>query len=228
MSTPPFGPVSTRDIRTVSAQLGRPARDVVGIAARCICGAPTVVSTAPRLKDGTPFPTFYYLTHPAATAAISALEATQVMNEYNDQLAGDDELQQRYRAAHEAYLADRESIGVVDEIHGISAGGMPVRVKCLHALAGHSLAAGAGVNPIGDLALERSTWSPTVCQCDVYDLGDDVSDEPLDLPASATAPGSATVRPPTSAATTTSAIPAASASATDMATAALGDSTGRE
>lgn len=228
MSTPPFGPVSTRDIRTVSAQLGRPARDVVGIAARCICGAPTVVSTAPRLNDGTPFPTFYYLTHPAATAAISALEATQVMNEYNDQLAGDDDLQQRYRAAHEAYLADRESIGVVDEIHGISAGGMPVRVKCLHALAGHSLAAGAGVNPIGDLALERSTWSPDVCQCDVYDLGDDVSDEPLDLPASASAPTSVTARASASAAATTSAIPATSASAPAAATAAIGDSTGRE
>jgi hypothetical protein len=228
MSTPPFGPVSTRDIRTVSAQLGRPARDVVGIAARCVCGAPTVVSTAPRLNDGTPFPTFYYLTHPAATAAISALEATQVMNEYNDQLAGDDDLQQRYRAAHEAYLADRESIGVVDEIHGISAGGMPVRVKCLHALAGHSLAAGAGVNPIGDLALERSTWSPDVCQCDVYDLGDDVSDEPLDLPASASAPTSVTARASASAAATTSATPATSASAPAAATAALGDSTGRE
>ncbi|MCU1478624.1 MAG: septum formation initiator family protein, partial [Subtercola sp.] len=76
MTTPPFDPPSAADIATVSAQLGRPARNVLGIAARCICGAPTVVATAPRLDDGTPFPTLYYLSHPAATAAMSDLEAT--------------------------------------------------------------------------------------------------------------------------------------------------------
>lgn len=165
MTRPPFDPVTDEDIAVVSEQLGRPARNVVGIAARCVCGRPTVVSTAPRLDDGTPFPTFYYLTHPAATAAMSALEATQVMAEYNDLLAEDDDVATAYRAAHEQYLADRESIAVVEEIAGISAGGMPSRVKCLHALAAHALAAGPGVNPIGDLALVRGDWSPAVCEC---------------------------------------------------------------
>ena len=165
MSRPPFEPATMEDIQTVSAQLGRPARDVVGIAARCVCGAPTVVATAPRLADGTPFPTLYYLCHPAATAALSFLEATQVMNEYNQMLADDEELRARYRAAHESYLADRETLGSVPEIAGISSGGMPDRVKCLHALAAHSLAAGPGVNPIGDLALARCAWTPDVCEC---------------------------------------------------------------
>lgn len=165
MTRPPFDPVTDEDIAVVSQQLGRPARDVVGIAARCVCGRPTVVSTAPRLSDGTPFPTFYYLTHPAATAAMSALEATQVMAEYNELLAEDDDVAAQYREAHEQYLADRQSIAVVDELHGISAGGMPSRVKCLHALAAHALAAGPGVNPIGDLALARGDWSPAVCEC---------------------------------------------------------------
>ena len=165
MTRPPFDPVTDEDIAVVSEQLGRPARNVVGIAARCVCGRPTVVSTAPRLDDGTPFPTFYYLTHPAATAAMSALEATQVMAEYNDLLASDEDVAAQYAAAHEQYLADRESIAVVPEIAGISAGGMPSRVKCLHALAAHALAAGPGVNPIGDLALERGDWSPAVCEC---------------------------------------------------------------
>jgi len=165
MTTPPFDPVTPEDIAIVSAQLGRPARNVVGIAARCVCGRPTVVSTAPRLDDGTPFPTFYYLTHPAATAALSQLEATQVMNEYNELLADDEAMRDQYAAAHRAYLADRESIAVVDEIAGISAGGMPSRVKCLHAVGAHALAAGPGVNPIGDLALARADWSPEVCQC---------------------------------------------------------------
>ncbi|MCO7201981.1 DUF501 domain-containing protein [Microbacterium sp. CnD16-F] len=146
-------------------QLGRPMRGVIGIAARCVCGNPTVVATEPRLPDGTPFPTFYYLTHPGATAAMSALEATQVMRELNDDLAADEDLAASYARAHDAYLADREVHGAVPEIAGVSAGGMPTRVKCLHALAAHSLAAGPGVNPIGDIALARGSWSPQRCTC---------------------------------------------------------------
>ncbi|HEX5730243.1 DUF501 domain-containing protein [Microbacterium sp.] len=165
MTTPPFPPVSEADLVVLRSQLGRPARDVVGISARCVCGNPTVVSTAPRLADGTPFPTFYYLTHPAATAAMSGLEATQVMRTLSDELAADPDLAAAYRRAHEAYLRDRGGYGDVDEIDGISAGGMPTRVKCLHALAAHSLAAGPGVNPIGDRALALSSWSPERCVC---------------------------------------------------------------
>ena len=153
------------DHDTMRAQLGRPMRGVVGIAARCVCGNPTVVATEPRLPDGTPFPTFYYLTHPGATAAMSALEATQVMRELTELLEGDEDVAAQYASAHAAYLSDRAVHGEVPEIEGISAGGMPTRVKCLHALAAHSLAAGPGVNPIGDLALARGTWSPERCTC---------------------------------------------------------------
>lgn len=171
MTTPPFDPPTDLDIATVSAQLGRPARNVIGIAARCVCGAPTVVSTRPRLEDGTPFPTLYYLSHPAATAAVSTLEATGVMPQLADLLEPEGgEVADRYRAAHQAYLDDRNGILFVEEIDGISAGGMPTRVKCLHALVGHTLAAGPGVNPIGDLALERADWSPLVCECVDYGL----------------------------------------------------------
>ncbi|KJL24954.1 hypothetical protein RN51_00773 [Microbacterium oxydans] len=166
MTTPPFPAPTPAELAVVSTQLGRSARGVVGIAARCVCGNPTVVATTPRLPDGTPFPTFYYLTHPAATAAMSTLEATQVMPELAGLLADDEDVAAAYLAAHEAYLADRARFGEVPEIDGISAGGMPTRVKCLHALAGHSLAAGPGVNPIGDAALARSSWSPDVCRCE--------------------------------------------------------------
>lgn len=149
----------------MTAQLGRPVRDVVGVAARCVCGNPTVVSTLPRLSDGTPFPTFYYLTHPGATIAMSQLEAEGFMVELTEMLAESVELQEAYAAAHAAFLADRAQFGDVPEIAGISSGGMPSRIKCLHALAGHALAAGPGVNPIGDIALERGSWSPDVCVC---------------------------------------------------------------
>jgi hypothetical protein len=164
MTTPPFAPPTSAEVAVVSAQLGRPARGVIGIAARCACGNPTVVATAPRLDDGTPFPTLYYLSHPAATAALSALEAAGVMTELATELE-DADVASAYRAAHERYLADRDSIAIVPEIAGFSAGGMPERVKCLHALAAHALAAGPGVNPIGDRALERASWSPERCRC---------------------------------------------------------------
>ena len=161
----PLTPDTQADIDEVSKQLGRPARDIVAIAARCVCGNPVVVQTKPRLADGTPFPTVYYLTHPAATAAISTLEAAGIMVEYQDRLATDESFAAQYLAAHNAYLADRAALGSVPEVEGISAGGMPTRVKCLHALVGHSLAAGPGVNPVGDLALAACTWSPNRCAC---------------------------------------------------------------
>lgn len=158
MSRPPFPEPSSSDIEAVSEQLGREARGVVGIAARDGQGNPAVVATSPRLPDGSPFPTFYYLCHPEVVAAASRLEAAGVMAEFTEMLAADESLREAYTRAHEQYIADRETVGEVPELAGISAGGMPTRVKCLHALMGHALAAGPGVNPIGDLALERSGW----------------------------------------------------------------------
>lgn len=161
-------PVTDHDLAVLAEQLGRPARGVVSIAARCVCGAPLVVRTQPRLDDGTPFPTTYYLTHPGATAAASRLEANGVMKEMSERLTADEELAAQYRKAHEAYLAARAELGEVEEIAGISAGGMPTRVKCLHVLFAHSLAAGPGVNPLGDeaLAMAADDWSTDRCTCD--------------------------------------------------------------
>jgi len=156
---------SDRDLEIMHIQLGRPMRDVVGVAARCVCGAPTVVATKPRLGDGSPFPTFYYLTHPGATVALSTLEANGFMVTEQDKLAEQPEFAAAYRAAHESYIAARDRHGHVAEVDGISAGGMPNRVKCLHALAAHSLAAGPGVNPVGDDALAACSWSPLRCEC---------------------------------------------------------------
>ncbi len=146
------------DARLAEAQLGRPVRGVAGVAWRCPCGRPGVLATEPRLPGGTPFPTTFYLTCPRAVAAVSRLEASGIMTEMTERLATDAELADHHRRAHEAYLAARaelaEALGDdVPEIEGFSAGGMPTRVKCLHALVGHALAAGPGVNPIGDEAL---------------------------------------------------------------------------
>ena len=146
-------PVPPDEREVVARQLGRPPRALVRVAHRCPCGLPDVVETTPRLPDGTPFPTLYYLSCPRAVHECSRLESAGLMKEMNARLAADPELAERYRRAHEDYLRRREAIAHVEEIDGVSAGGMPARVKCLHVHVGHALAVGPGVNPMGDEAL---------------------------------------------------------------------------
>lgn len=158
--------VSTADdLAAVGAQLGRPARGVTAVAHRCPCGLPDVVETAPRLGDGTPFPTTYYLTCPRAVAEIGTLESSGLMRAMTQRLAEDPELAAGHRRAHEDYLERRALLGEVPEIAGVSAGGMPDRVKCLHVLVAHALAAGPGVNPLGDetLAALPPWWRSGPC-----------------------------------------------------------------
>ena len=145
--------VDDQDLDAVREQLGRVPRGVVAVAHRCPCGCPDVLATEPRLPDGTPFPTTYYVTCPRLTGAISTLETSGMMRAMTRRLGSDPELAAAYVGAHEDYLRRRDQLGQVPEIAGISAGGMPTRVKCLHVLIGHSLAVGPGVNPLGDEAL---------------------------------------------------------------------------
>ena len=146
--------ISSADEAAVEAQLGRVPRGIHAIGHRCGCGLPDVVTTEPRLPDGTPFPTTYYLTCPRAASRIGTLEGEGMMREMEARLATDPELAAAYQRAHESYLAARAELGYVEEIEGTSAGGMPSRVKCLHVLAAQALAQGPGVNPLGDEVLE--------------------------------------------------------------------------
>lgn len=158
---------TSSDLEAIARQLGRTPRDVHAIAHRCLCGKPDVVETPPRLSDGTPFPTFYYATCPKLTGAISTLESSGMMAEMQNRLDSDLVLAGEYHAAHEDYLAARGALGMkVAEVEGISAGGMPERVKCLHSLVAHSLGAGIGVNPFGDEALDAlpDWWKVNPCE----------------------------------------------------------------
>ncbi|HET6625214.1 MAG TPA: DUF501 domain-containing protein [Nocardioidaceae bacterium] len=157
--------IDAHDEDVIAAQLGRPPRSIHGIGHRCPCGNPDVVATEPRLEDGTPFPTTFYLTCPRAASMIGTLEASGLMKQMSDRLADDPELAAAYADAHRSYLDYRESIGDVPEIAGVSAGGMPDRVKCLHVLAGQALAQGRGVNPLGDEVLDLlgDFWSSGPC-----------------------------------------------------------------
>ncbi|MFT3944661.1 MAG: DUF501 domain-containing protein [Ancrocorticia sp.] len=158
-------PLREGDRETLTEQLDRLPRGLVGVGARCACGTPAVTVTLPRLPEGSPFPTVFYLSLPYLVREASRLEANGVMAEFNEMLADNDELRAAYARAHESYVERRAMLGDVPEITGISAGGMPTRVKCLHALVGYSISAGPGVCPIGDKALEMIGWDPSVCHC---------------------------------------------------------------
>jgi uncharacterized protein len=140
--------VTQEDLDAVAAQLGREPRGVLAIAYRCPDGVPGVVKTAPKLPDGTPFPTLYYLTDPRLTAEASRQESAGVMREMTERLGTDPELASSYRRAHESYLAERNAIESLGT--DFTGGGMPDRVKCLHVLIAHSLAKGPGLNRLGD------------------------------------------------------------------------------
>jgi hypothetical protein len=131
--SPPPGSPSAADLAVVARQLGREPRAVTAIARRCPCGLPDVVQTAPRLADGTPFPTLYYLTCPQACAAISRLEAAGVMRDMTARLESDPDLRARYRAAHADYVRRRDAAAAAAGLAALppgtqSAGGRPDRV----------------------------------------------------------------------------------------------------
>ncbi|WP_007024279.1 DUF501 domain-containing protein [Saccharomonospora iraqiensis] len=154
-------PVGEEDAAEVARQLGRPPRGLRAVVARCPGGHPAVVRTSPRLEDGTPFPTLYYLTCPTLNSMVGRLEAAGTMREMTARLADDPEFAERYRRAHESYLAERDAIEPLG--HTVTAGGMPTRVKCLHVHLAHTLARGPGVNPVGDetLRLVRADGWPS-------------------------------------------------------------------
>jgi hypothetical protein len=157
--------ITAGDEAEIGAQLGRPPRARHEVAHRCPCGNPDVVASLPRLEDCTPFTTTFYLTCPRAASLIGTLEASGLMREMTDRLAREPDLAAGYQRAHESYLAFRESLAHVPEIAGVSAGGMPARVKCLHVLAAQSLAQGRGVNPLGDEVVDRlgEFWADGPC-----------------------------------------------------------------
>ncbi|MFB4296066.1 DUF501 domain-containing protein [Actinomadura sp. NTSP31] len=164
-------PASGRDLAAVAEQLGREPRGVRGVAYRCPCGLPAVLETAPRLPDGTPFPTLFYLTCPKAASAIGTLEGSGVMRDMQARLADDPALRAEYAAAHEDYLRRRAEAAREDGLEPLpdgmqSAGGMPERVKCLHALIAHELAV-PGANPFGREALAAlpEWWRSGPCAC---------------------------------------------------------------
>lgn len=163
---------SEHDIAMANRQLGRYPRGMVAVGARCVCGRPLVVITRPLLADGTPFPTTCYLTSPEAVKAVSQVEAAGTMQDDNTLLQTNAQMRHDYQRAHLLYLAFRHELATrlgdsEEHIVNNSAGGMPTRVKCLHALVAQSLVMGRGINPIGDKTLDaiHDQFDPKICRC---------------------------------------------------------------
>ncbi|MGH2748452.1 MAG: DUF501 domain-containing protein [Actinomycetota bacterium] len=153
---------SDDDRAVVEAQLRRPVRGRWAVAARCHLGVPMVIESHPRLDDGSPFPTLFWLTCPVLVRRVSGLEATGRMAELTERLADDDSLRRRLQAALDRYATRRdahEPIGV----SGAPPGGGPEKVKCLHAHLAHQLA--DPPNPIGATTLAQTGWPDCRVAC---------------------------------------------------------------
>jgi uncharacterized protein len=156
------GAVDERERAVVSAQLGRPARGNPAVVHRCAFGLPTVVRVDPRLEDGTPFPTTFWLSCPVMRSRVGTLEADHAMVGLNERLEHDPDLAEEYAAAHERYVAFRDRLD--DPLPGApGAGGMPGHIKCLHVHAAHHLA--TGDNPVGAWTVEHATPAPCRGPC---------------------------------------------------------------
>ncbi len=155
-------PVDERGRAIVSAQLGRPARGAPAVVHTCGFGLPTVVRVDPRLEDGTPFPTTFWLSCPVMRSQVGRLEADQAMVGLNQRLEDEPGFASEYAASHERYLAFRERLG--EPLPGNpGVGGMPRHIKCLHVHAAHHLA--TGDNPVGAWTVEHATPAPCPAPC---------------------------------------------------------------
>jgi uncharacterized protein len=133
---------------------------------RCAFGLPTVVRVAPRLEDGTPFPTTFWLTCPVMRSRVGTLEADHAMVGLNQRLVDDPAFAAAYHEADARYRRFRAELG--DPLPGDpGVGGMPGYIKCLHAHAAHHLA--TGDNVVGAWTVERTTPAP----CDGPCVSDD-------------------------------------------------------
>lgn len=150
-----------QDRSDVAAQLGRSPRGEWTVARRCACGKPQVIQTHPRLDDGTPFPTLWWLTCRRLSSRIGGLESSGWMAGFNTRLSVEPELHRRLSDATDAYLAERnaiESLGARGH-----PGGGPDRVKCLHAHTAQHLVTGG--NPAGEAVLQELSWEDPQSPC---------------------------------------------------------------
>lgn len=164
--------LSEEEARLAAKMIGRPLRGESAAAVRCGWGLPAVLRVRPRLDDGTPFPTTFWLSCPIACKQVGRLEAEGAMVGYNELVAADPDVAAAYADAHERYIDFRDELGPAVP-RDPSAGGMPGRVKCLHSLYGHHLA--TRDNPIGERVADQVEPMGCPGPCVSLDEGERIS-----------------------------------------------------
>jgi uncharacterized protein len=91
-----------------------------------------VIENHPRLDDGSPFPTLFWLTCPILIRRASKLEGEGGMEALNVELSQDASMRARLGDAIAALRMRRDAHEVIQD-PGSPPGGGPERVKCLHA-----------------------------------------------------------------------------------------------
>ncbi len=152
---------SDEDATLVRSQLGRPPRGRWAVARRCHLGIAMVIESHPRLDDGSPFPTLFWLTCPLLVKRASKLEAAGFMRELTARLAADFSLHERVGAGVARYTARRDALEAIAP--STPAGGGPDRIKCLHAHLAHELA--DPPNAVGGITLAATGWPDCVAPC---------------------------------------------------------------
>ncbi|HEX2051657.1 MAG TPA: DUF501 domain-containing protein [Actinomycetota bacterium] len=150
------------DRAVVERQLGRPVRGRWTVARRCHLGVPMVIESHPRMPDGTPFPTLFWLTCPVLVKRASQLESAGALADATARLASDVEARRRLAAAVGRYRARRDALEPLPR-DAAPPGGGPERVKCLHAHVAHELA--DPPNPVGGDVLARAGWPDCRARC---------------------------------------------------------------
>ena len=120
-----------------------------------------MIENHPRLEDGSPFPTLYWLTCPLLVKRASTLESEGWMERLNESLRADPALQARLRAAIDAYERARDRHEALVPPPAPPGGG-PERVKCLHSHTAHQLVA---PNPVGALVLSQTGFPDCRLPC---------------------------------------------------------------
>jgi uncharacterized protein len=114
-----------------------------------------VIENHPRLEDGSPFPTLFWLTCPILAKRVSTIESSGAMQAMTKRLHEDSSLRSRFAEAVDRLRTRRDQHQVIEESGGPPGGG-PDRVKCLHAHVAHHLV--DPPNPIGALTLVSTGW----------------------------------------------------------------------
>lgn len=147
-----MGELRGSDLTTVADQLGREPTTPFTVVARCPDGHPLVIRNAPFDADGKPFPTLFWLTCPAASKAVSRLEAEGWISRLNDRLTEETDLSAAVERAHEEHAKERARGHPGAEAFG-GVGGTRTGVKCLHAHYANHIA--GGEDPVGSWTAER-------------------------------------------------------------------------